>query len=97
MEEIKKIEFSPVYLQEKDNLGEYAMGGASEAIEHYPFFVNESKEKHEKNRNSVILFRITTAVLLAVSLIMSKVYLPQVYILMNVWLTEKFNLPSLML
>jgi len=61
-----------------------------------PIFKSEIPAKKEKNTDSIILFRVTATALIIVSLVVLKVFFPDVYVVLDSWFTEKNDLLSLL-
>ncbi|MCL2018352.1 MAG: hypothetical protein FWG70_01225 [Oscillospiraceae bacterium] len=53
----------------------------------------DSIRKTVKPDNGVILFRVITAALITIALIILKVFFPEIYTVINSWLAEKYNFP----
>jgi hypothetical protein len=82
MEDAKKIEFSA------ENL----------LPEIPPLFKEKTQEKKQKKADCGLLFRqFIAAALILIALIIFKVFFPEIFVVLNSWLVEKFNMSPLSL
>ena len=54
-------------------------------------------EKAHKNRENLFIYRAVITGVILISLVIFKVFFPDIYMVLNSWLTEKLSLPPLSL
>jgi len=62
-----------------------------------PIFKAEKFAASEKSGNNVLLYQAAAAALIIVLFIILKIFFPEVYVIINSWITQKLALPSLSL
>ncbi|MDR2559089.1 MAG: hypothetical protein LBC86_06050 [Oscillospiraceae bacterium] len=58
-----------------------------------PIFNIAQNKKNEKSSDGIIFYRVTASVLIAVSFIILKMFFPDIFIVMDSWLIDKFAFP----
>jgi len=60
-----------------------------------PIFKIAETKKIEKSSKNMLLYRVSVAILLLTILIVLRLFFPEIYIVINSWLTEKLGSATL--